>query len=121
VSASASTAKLEAKPKLHFDDASTEPVLRLAEVRAEDVGLDVGQVEPIEDVEEVGAELDLSVLTDDLHVRQTERLAECRVHAEVTGTVELTAMNARRGWDRANGLLPARTCRGVWIREEAVK
>jgi hypothetical protein len=80
--------KLEAKSRLHLDGPRTERVLRLAKVGVEDVSLDVGQIELVEQVVEVDTKLQFRVFPYDLHAWQTKRFAKSCIHIEVAGSSE---------------------------------
>ena len=80
--------KSEAKPSLHLDHAGAQRVLRLTEVRVQYVSLKIGQIELVEQVVEVGAELKLGVFAQHRQLRYTKRFAKSRVDTEVTRASE---------------------------------
>jgi len=61
------------------------------------------QVELIEKIVEVSANIDFRVFTQNGHVRQSERLAERSVNRGVAGPAEGVAGHTRRWWNPARG------------------
>jgi len=86
---------------LQVDDAAGESALGLAEVGSADVGLDIGEVEFVEDIEEVGSEFDPRVFSQYPVVRQAEGFSQRHVDVEETRSAEGVASNAWRGGNSA--------------------
>src|SRR5215472_4914320 len=106
---------LEAEPGLHLYDPRSQCSLGLSKVCVHDVGLRVVEVELVEQIIEVGAELDPRTFSQDLHRWQAERFAESGVHVEIAGTVKRVALDSRRRRQRTITLLALRTNRGVRV------
>src|SRR5690349_7410662 len=111
----------KAKARLHFDDTRSKAgsawPADLAEVGVLNIAMNCVpitataiQIQPVEEVIEIGAHLNFSVLADQLHVWQTERLAKGRVDVEVARPPERISGNSwpARQWPQR--LLPARAC-----------
>ncbi len=80
--------RLEVEAGLHLNDSGTQRVLGLAEMSVQDVILNIGQIQLVEEVVEVGANLQLCVFAQKPQLRQAERFGESRVHIEVPGAGE---------------------------------
>ena len=93
---------LKAESGLEFNHPGAESTSRFAEVRTLDIALDAVpaagtiQVDFIEQVVEVGANFDLSILANQFHVRQPERLAELGIDIKVARPGKRVAGNAWR-------------------------
>jgi hypothetical protein len=57
---------LEVEPGLHFDDARTQSALRLAQVSAQDVRLRVPEIQFVEQIVKIHAELQFGTFPEDL-------------------------------------------------------
>ena len=64
-------------------DRPARPSLRLAEVLVQDVVLNVRQVHLVEQIVEIGADLEFRGVTQRRHGGQAERLAHCRIDVEI--------------------------------------
>lgn len=107
--------KLEAETGLHLNGARAQGALRLAEEFVIDVALNsvelasALQVELVEQVVEVGAELNLRAFSNYLHARQPKRLAESGIHIKVARARERIACNSRSCRNRTQTDLARRT------------
>src|SRR4029453_5494309 len=79
---------------LQLDRAPAEPFLRPAEVLAQDVGLDVLQVDLVEQVVEVGADVQFRGLPEASDGRDAEGLAQGRIDVQVARTTERVPSHA---------------------------
>jgi hypothetical protein len=101
--------QLEAKARLEADGACAEQGGVLAEVRRVDVGGDSGwvEVDVVEEIEGVGADFNLGVVTEDAKIGQTERLGQRGVDVLVARPIEGVAAGAwrwrKRGVDSGEG------------------
>src|SRR5260370_39634310 len=86
---------LETEPDLHFDDPGAKRVLRFAEVRVPDVGLEVRQIQLVQQVEEVGANLQPYVFAQHWQLGYAKAHAESCVHRDVAGASERMSGNPR--------------------------
>src|SRR2546427_5291954 len=122
----------KAESRLHLDDACALRTLRFAEVRGGNISLNSGgprerpvlaaiQVDLVEEIIEVGANLQSGVLSNKFHVGESERFTEGRVYVEVAWTCERIALDSRRRRQRPKSLLACRANCGIGVREEASK
>src|SRR5213076_2157150 len=98
---------LKAEPCLQFDDTAGQCALSLAElpvagraVEADRV-VDVGEVQLVEDVVEIGANVQLRILSQNRHLGQSEGLGQGEIDVEIVGSPKNVASDPRRLRDGA--------------------
>src|SRR5258707_14858941 len=85
------------------------------------VALDVSQVELVEQVVEVHAELQPCVLAQHRQLGYAKRLAKSRVHIEIAGAPERIAGNSGSGRNGSQTDLAGRTIRGHRCHKETLE
>src|SRR3977135_3569414 len=67
---------------------------------AVEVALDIEEIQVVEQVKEIGTELELGAFTEDFHVGESEGLAQGCVDIKISRSRECIALHTRRTRDR---------------------